>query len=240
MAVKLYSGPLSLFSAKVRIALAEKGVAYEKISVPWSLERRYEPHHPDVVRMNPKAQVPVLVDGDVVVYDSTQILEYLEERAPEPALYPRGLAERARCRRLEAAADEIVLPPVWDLIEEAFYPSRAGGRDEARLARARASLARQYAQLDETIGDGPWLCDTFSVADIATFIFVRAATGIGVGPAKEHRKLWAWFERVLARPAVREDVDAMNRYLAGALAEAKERAAAPLRPARAPRRASGA
>ena len=60
--MQLYSGSLSLFTAKVRIALDEKGVPYERIEVGWSLERRYEPHHPEVVRLNPKRQVPVLVD----------------------------------------------------------------------------------------------------------------------------------------------------------------------------------
>ena len=86
--MQLYSGPLSLFTAKVRIALDEKRLPYERIEVGWSLASRYRPHHPEVVARNPKAQVPVLVDGDVTVYDSTQILEYLEERAPEPPLYP--------------------------------------------------------------------------------------------------------------------------------------------------------
>ena len=90
--VKLYSGPLSLFTAKVRIALDEKRLAYEKVSVPWSLEQRYEPHHPAVVALNPKAQVPVLVDGELAVYDSTLIFEYLEERYPQPPLYPHDVA----------------------------------------------------------------------------------------------------------------------------------------------------
>ena len=88
--MKLYSGPLSLFTAKVRIALDEKRLDYQRIEVGWSLAKRYQPHHPDVVALNPKRQVPVLVDGDVVVYDSTQIFEYLEERHPEPPLYPRA------------------------------------------------------------------------------------------------------------------------------------------------------
>ena len=59
--MKLYSGPLSLFTAKVRIALAEKELDYERIEVGWSLADRYRPHHPDVVALNPKAEVPVLV-----------------------------------------------------------------------------------------------------------------------------------------------------------------------------------
>ena len=144
--MKLYSGPLSLFTAKVRIALDEKALAYERVEVGWSLARRYEPHHPDVVALNPKRQVPVLVDGDVVVYDSTIVLEYLEDRYPEPPLYPRDAIARARCRQLEAAADELWFPPLWDLIESAFYAARrrqarrsAGG---PRTRRARASIRR--------------------------------------------------------------------------------------------------
>jgi glutathione S-transferase len=67
--MKLYSGPVSLFTAKVRVALAEKGLAYERVEVEWSLENRYLPHHPEVEALNPKGNVPVLVDGDLVVYD---------------------------------------------------------------------------------------------------------------------------------------------------------------------------
>ena len=71
--MKLYSGPLSLFTGKVRIALDEKGLEYDIVSVPFS-RAGYQPKHPDVLAINPKAQVPVLVDGPVELYDSTVIL----------------------------------------------------------------------------------------------------------------------------------------------------------------------
>jgi glutathione S-transferase len=212
--MKLYSGPLSLFTAKVRIALAEKGLAYEKVSVPWSLATRYEPKHPDVVALNPKAQVPVLVDAEIAVYDSTQIFEYLEDRYPEPPLYPRDVAGRARCRRLEAAADEQLFVPVWDLIECSFYPPGAGGRDEARLARARAELAREYERLDKELAGRATLCDAFSVADIASFIMVNTATALGAAPADAHGSLRGWQARVLARPSVRREVEGMQAVVA--------------------------
>ena len=104
----------------------------------WSLAKRYEPHHPDVVALNPKRQVPVLVDGDVVVYDSTIVLEYLEDRYPEPAALPARAIARARCRQLEAAADELWFPPLWDLIEGVFYAA-AGGRARRGARRPRAA-----------------------------------------------------------------------------------------------------
>jgi glutathione S-transferase len=210
--VKLYSGPLSLFTAKVRVALDEKGLPYERIEVGWSLERRYEPHHPEVCRLNPKRQVPVLVDGELSVYDSTQIFEYLEERYPEPALYPRDLAGRVRCRRLEAAADEILFPPLWDLIDGGFYP---GARNEARLGAARGALAGEHERLDRELAGRDYLCGDFSVADIGSFIMVHAAATLGAPPAEGHLALAAWLERMRSRPAVRREVDALTRFVAG-------------------------
>ena len=64
------------------------------------------------LRINPKQQVPVLVDGEVEIFDSTQIFEYLEDRFPEPPLWPRSVVERAEARRLELFSDEVFFPPV--------------------------------------------------------------------------------------------------------------------------------
>jgi glutathione S-transferase len=213
--VKLYSGPLSLFTAKVRIALDEKQQPYERIEVAWSLERRYEPHHPDVVKLNPKRQVPVLVDGEIVVYDSTQIFEYLEERFPQPPLYPSGLAERVRCRRLEAFADEIVFPQVWKLIDGGFYPNPADPTSAERGDEARRELSALHLELDKELSGRDYLCDRFSVADIANFVLLSSAARRGAPPAGSLTQLGAWFARMAARPAVRRELEAMMRYVAG-------------------------
>jgi len=213
--MKLYSGPLSLFTAKIRVALAEKGLEYERVEVGWSRENRYEPHHPDVVALNPKREVPVLVDGDLVVYDSTLIFEYLEDRYPEPRLYPSDASERARCRQLEAAADEILFAHVWDLIEESFYP---GERDEARLDAAKAGVAAYADGLEKDLAGHEWLCGIFSVADIGNFVLLNAAATLGAPVAEGRTALAAWNERVGARPAVRREIDAMNAFVAKILA----------------------
>jgi glutathione S-transferase len=63
--------------------------------VPFDDALGYEPKHPEVLRINPKRQVPVLVHGAVELFDSTQIFEYLEELQPEPALWPREREARA-------------------------------------------------------------------------------------------------------------------------------------------------
>ena len=130
--MKLYSGPLSLFARKVDIALREKGLAFERVMVPFSQERGYAPKHPDVLAANPKGQVPVLVDGDLTLFDSTVILEYLEDAYPDPPLYPAGARARAACRLLELLADEVLLVDIKRLM----YRSELATADAERRARS--------------------------------------------------------------------------------------------------------
>jgi len=214
--LKLYSGPLSLFTAKVRIALAEKGLDYERIEVGWSLADRYEPHHRDVVALNPKKQVPILVDGDVVVCDSSLIFEYLEDRHPEPNLYPKDVAGRAHCRPLEQAADEILFPAVWNLIDEVFYPKPDEQRDALRIDEARAASSSFHANLDKTLTDRAYLCGDFSVADIASYVFLNAAANMGTNPGDPHSpytNLRSWYERTGQRPTVERETESMLNFL---------------------------
>jgi glutathione S-transferase len=92
--MKLYTAALSPYSAKVRAVLREKGIAFESIELPWAPAGFV--HKPEeMLRLNPRAQVPVLVEGDFALYDSTVILEYLEDRFPTPALYPQGAKAKA-------------------------------------------------------------------------------------------------------------------------------------------------
>ncbi len=93
--MKLYSGPLSMFGAKAEIALREKSILFDLEMVPFEMKTLYEPKHPEVVRINPKRQVPVLVDGDLELFDSTQIFEYLESLKRDPALWPSEPKARA-------------------------------------------------------------------------------------------------------------------------------------------------
>lgn len=208
--MKLYSGPLSLFTAKVRIALDEKGLPYERIDVPFSRAGGYTPKHPDVLAYNPKAQVPVLVDDDLVLYDSTLILEYLEERYPSPPLYPADVRERARCRLAEAASDEILFPHVWTLISETFYKGE-GERDTTAVARARDAIAMICGKLDADLDGDAYLCgDAFTVADIAYFLTLSYAASLGAAPDASRQRLGAWMARVMERPSVRAELERLS------------------------------
>jgi glutathione S-transferase len=199
--MKLYSGPLSLFTAKVRIALDEKSLAYDRVEVGWSPQHRYEPHHPEVLALNPKREVPVLVDGDLVVYDSTLILQYLDDRYPEPPLLPSDPAARARSRQIEAAA-----------------PAAGPGRDDARIGRAREGIDGIHEAWDKQLAGRSWFGDAFGVADIGAFVMLNAAATLGAPPSESRMHLRGWFERTGARPAVRREVDAMSAYVGKVMA----------------------
>ena len=211
----LYSGPLSLFTGKVRIALDEKGIAYDLESVPFS-RAGYTPKHPKVLELNPKQQVPVLVDGEVAIYDSTIIFEYLEDTHPEPPLYPRDPGRRALCRVAEAAADEILFPHVLELVREVFYKADGTGRDEALVARSRAAIAAHYDGLERKLGEQAYLCGDVSVADIGYFMTITFATSLGQGLGDGHPGLRAWYGRLLGRPAFAREMERLmsaNRAL---------------------------
>lgn len=201
--MKLYSGPLSLFSRKVEIALAEKGLAYDRELVAFSQSEGYAPKHPAVLAANPKGQVPVLVDGDLTLFDSTVIIEYLDDAYPEPPLLPRAPEARARCRLLELMADEVLLRPLSRLMyrTEPENPDPVRRRQLADdAARAEAELVDLYRLVEPRL-EGPYLCGAFSAADIAMYMSVMFSLRLG-GPGLETvPALQAWYGRVAARPA---------------------------------------
>ena len=135
-AFTLYSGPLSMFGAKAQIAAGEKGIAFTLVMVPFDFEQLYTPKHPEVLRINPKRQVPVLVDGDVEIFDSTQIFEYLEDGWPEPPLWPRDRRQRAMARLLELKSDEVYFPHVIRLM--GLQRELQGEPAQAAIAACRA------------------------------------------------------------------------------------------------------
>jgi glutathione S-transferase len=212
--MKLWSGKLSPFSAKVRIALAEKKLACEILEVPWSRKTLWGPKPPEFLAVSPHGKVPVLVDGDVVVYDSTVICEYLEDRHPKPPLVPDGAAGRARCRQLEDEADAAMTTDVTALVQELFTKTDDAARDMPRVAAAMEGLRRRWDALEKELAGREFLCDAFSVADIATFMVVGFATTLGAAPEDRHGNLRAWVERVRARPTVGREFDAMMQAAA--------------------------
>jgi len=203
--MKLYSAKLTLFGRKVEIALHEKGIAFERIQVPFSQTEGYAPRDPFVQAVNPRGQIPVLVDGDLTLFDSTVILEYLEDAYPTPPLYPRGAADRARCRLLDLWGDELLLPPLRSLMHRNVPGPRdptAWAAAEHEAAQAEATIRSQYADLETKLGPGPYFLGAFSAADIALclpILYSQRLGGPGLSPLPG---LAAWYRRMRARPAV--------------------------------------
>ncbi|HUT48146.1 MAG TPA: glutathione S-transferase family protein [Alphaproteobacteria bacterium] len=203
--MKLYSGPLSLFSRKVEIALAEKGISFDRVMVPFSQAEGYFPKHPDVLSANPKGQVPVLEDGDLTLFDSTVINEYLDEAYPDPPLLPTAPEPRARCRLLELAADEILLPMIARLMyrTEPADPDPARQRErEADGERAESVIEAYYGTMEGHLADKEYLEGMFSVADISLFMDVLFAERLGGPPLDRHAGLTAWYARLCGRPSI--------------------------------------
>jgi len=208
--IKLYSGPLSMFGAKVEIALREKGADFDVEMVAFSQARGYDPRHPEVLRVNPKRQVPVLIDDGLEIYDSTQIFEYCEDRWPSPALWPAAVPERARARQLEHASDEVFFPHVIKLMGLRAKPDPVDSPD---WIKAREGIETYYAKMEASLAGRQYLAGPITYADIAFYMaqFFAARHTVPIGPG--HPNLLAWRTRMAARPAVRVVIDRMADYL---------------------------
>jgi len=208
--MKLYSGPLSMFGAKAEIALREKGIDFELVMVPFEMKTLYQPKHPEVARINPKRQVPVLVDEDLEIFDSTQIFEYLETIRPEPALWPAAPKARARARLLELKSDEVYFAPIIRLMGLQATP------DDPAAVEARGLAVRFYDELERAMDGRPWLAgDQYTYADIAFYMAQLFGARMTAPMSDAHPRLQAWRERMSARPAVARVAGVMGRYLLG-------------------------
>jgi len=205
--MKLYSGPLSMFGAKAEIALAEKEIAFDLVMVPFEMKTLYQPKHPEVLRINPKRQVPVLIDDGLEIFDSTQIFEHIETLKPEPALWPAEPKARARARLLEHKSDEVYFPPIIRLMG---LQTQA---DDPAAVEARAAAAAFYDEMEGTLGTHDWLAGSYSYADIAFYMASLFGERMGAPMTEAHPNLMRWRDRMGARPAVAKVAGTMGRYL---------------------------
>ena len=210
--MKLYSGPLSMFGAKAEIALHEKGIDFELVMVPFEMKTLYQPKHPEVARINPKRQVPVLVDngpgGDLEIFDSTQVFEYIETIRPAPALWPTEPKARARARLLELKSDEVYFPPIVRLMGLQATP------DDPAAVEARRAAWQFYDELERTMDGRSWLAgEQYTYADIAFYMAQLFGARMTAPMTDAYPRLQAWRERMSARPAVAKVAGAMGRYL---------------------------
>ena len=129
----LYDGTTSVCAIKVRLALHEKGVAFESRNIDLRAGEQFDPAY---LKLNPHAVVPTLVDGDFVVIESSVILQYLEDTHPDPSLLPAAAIDRARMRIWMKRVDDAVHPSIGSLTHATAYrPAFLALDDEGRAAR---------------------------------------------------------------------------------------------------------
>jgi glutathione S-transferase len=185
--ITLYDADRCPYCARVRIALAEKGIEYETVEVDLSDRPSW------IYEKNATGRVPVLEEDAFVLPESAVINEYLEERYPEPALWPVDPGERAAARLLVFRFDEVSKP---------YYALR---REEEG---AREAFDGALAHLDGVLDAQPFLTGRdFGLADIAFVPWIlRARDRMDVDFAA-FSALADWIGRLQERPSIAAEVE---------------------------------
>jgi stringent starvation protein A len=180
-----YSGSDDHFSHRVRIVLAEKGVAVDIVEV--SGDQRPE----ELADLNPYNSVPTLVDRDLVLYESKVMMEYLDERFPHPPLLPVYPVARAQSR-LWMHRIEREWCPLVEQIE-------SGSKKD--VEKARKELRESLVGISPIFEDVPFfMSEEFSLVDccIAPVLWRLPVLGIEL-PEKQVKPLVAYMERLFER-----------------------------------------
>ncbi|NMZ59554.1 glutathione S-transferase family protein [Pseudomonas nitroreducens] len=203
---------LSPYVRKALVLLEMKGVDYRIDSVvPFYGNAEFE-------RLSPLRQVPVLVDGELVLNDSSVICQYLEERYPQPALYPADVADRACARWIEEFADSRMGQVViWQLFDQLVIGRGVWGRepDAAVLEKTyQQDLPSIFDYLEAQLPATGWLFGELSIADISVACFMRNAQFARYQlDAQRWPKLAAMLEAAFALPAF-EKLHLLERAIA--------------------------
>jgi glutathione S-transferase len=183
----LYDAARCPYCARVRIVLAEKGVEYEPVEIDLTDRPAW------IYEKNVTGRVPVVEEDAWLLPESAVIMEYLDERYPEPPLLAADPADRALARLWIFRHDNFTRP---------YYALRRG--EDGAAARLEAELGK----LDAALAERPWLGGRdYGLADIAYVPWVlRARDMLGV-PLDGFPAVAAWLERLVARPSIAQEVD---------------------------------
>lgn len=195
MDLLLYQRADCPFCLKLKIGLLELGLEHETVNTVLGEK------HPDVVALNPRGTVPVLVDRDLVIAESAVALEYVNDRAEGP-LFGQSPQERARIRLTAQYSDGAVGAALRDII----FEKRAKPEADWDRARIEDGVARWRAVLDQLEG---WCGEEgfggkgFTAADCALMARFALADAYGAGVTPDHPRLYGWYGRERDRPSVR-------------------------------------
>jgi len=203
----LYDNPFSPFARKVRMVLRFKGLQFRSIDA-LALDE-----HDRLVSANPRAEVPVLVDGTVTVIDSADIVSYLEDRFPNPAILPVGPELRAKARRWQRFADTVLDAIIHD-ISIWMWPThhRSDQPPEGLIETGHRELHKILVDLEDSLNASGFVCDQLSIADFSLFPYVSSLKPLGVLLNEAtHPKLLGWNRQMRMQTAVQEDLAYVKR-----------------------------
>jgi len=208
--ITLYDNPFSPFARKVRLVLRFKGLDFRQIDALAISE------HDRLIAVNPRGEVPVLIDGTVTVTDSADIVSYLEDRFPTPGVFPAGPELRAAARRWQRIADTVLDAIIHD-ISIWTWPThqRPDQPPEGLLEAGRRSLHEVVARLEDTLDDSGFVCGDLSIADLSLFPHISSLKPLGVLLDEATcPKVLRWNRMMRSQAAVQEDLDYVKRSAA--------------------------
>lgn len=182
-------------ASKTKVVLEEKGIPYQVERLrPGDLWKK----PPEMTAKHPLGKVPFIDDGELTVFDSSVINEYLEERYPEPPLMPSDPVARARVRMLENFGDEAVLvgdlPAIW-----MPYWQPEENRDAAAMEKGREGLRkRALPYLEQSLDDKDYVCGGFTLAD-APYMAMAMVLEVDGMDLRDFPRTAAYLERLRAR-----------------------------------------
>ena len=192
----LYSGTTDPFSQRCRIVLHEKGMDFQIIDV--DVDHKPE----DLAVINPYNRTPVLVERDLVLYESNIINEYIDERFPHPQLMPADPVARARARLFLYQVEKDIFAHV--------EPLEKGTERQREKARAHVSDAlSQIAPM--FVKQKYWFGDEFSMLDVAISPLMWRLDHYGIHLPKQAAPLMKYAERLFSRPAYIEALTSAER-----------------------------
>jgi glutathione S-transferase len=197
----LYEHPLSPYAQKCKISLYEKNVPFE-VKMPNAIGTGQV--DAEFMKANPRAEVPALIDDGFAIFDSTVILEYIEDKFPQTPMLPKDPKQRAICRMIEDAMDTHYEPINWALGELRWFKRAEGEKAKALEDRASGQASNFFKWLERHLGDAQWFSgEKFGWGDLSVIPYINGSTGNGVGPDPKS-KLGQWQARANARDSVKK------------------------------------
>lgn len=197
--IKLYDFPMSPRARKARIVLAEKGLQYEKVTVDIT---KGDQKKPEFLAINPNGKVPALQDNGTAVYESTIIMEYLNDKYPNPPLLPADPGQRARARVLMHYGDNVYDSALATIVGEVFFKPK-GQADQNAIAKAKAGLNACFERLERELGNNDYLLGAFSLADVCFVTWAPLFAPLQVEVPSQCSKVNAWLNRLKERPSLK-------------------------------------